>query len=348
MNTEDRPQTLRITTDEVEQGLPHAMPGRSLRPRAATNYGRIATPAAPKKIAPEIGRIFLRSWFYLGGAGLLGALAAWAIVEPGFTDGVSTRWGNVWLMPMVVSVMCVGLAIAESLIERSRQKALRRAALALALGTVFGFFSDRAGDLIYSFCLRLCGEAAVSAVSPSVWFSRGAAWTVTGIAGGIVYGIIGQSAKKTAYGVLGGALGAALGGVIFDPISFVTHGGAPSRAIGFGLLGLSTGAAIGLVESALKTRWLYVTAGPLSGKQFILYKTETTIGSNQGCDIYLFKDPEIERDHALLLQRDARLYLQAIGEVYVSGLRVDGELALDDGVEFQIGRYHFRYQEKER
>jgi hypothetical protein len=89
-----------------------------------------------------------------------------------------------------------------------------------------------------------------------------------------VYGIIGRSGKKTAYGAIGGAIGAAIGGLIFDPISFATKGGAVSRAVGFALLGMATGIAMGLVESALKDRWLYVTAGPLSGKQFILYKPQ--------------------------------------------------------------------------
>ena len=102
-----------------------------------------------------------------------------------------------------------------------------------------------------------------------------------------------MSSKRMLYGVLGGVIGAGLGGIVFDPIAMLTHGGAPSRAVGFGLVGLATGVAVGLVESALKDRWLYVTAGPLAGKQFILYKPRTVIGSDQKCDIYLFKDSNI-------------------------------------------------------
>ena len=58
---------------------------------------------------------------------------------------------------------------------------------------------------------------------------------------------------------------------------------------------MATGIGIGVIESALKDRWLYVTSGPLAGKQFILYKPVTTIGSSQQCDIYLFKDSNILR-----------------------------------------------------
>jgi hypothetical protein len=53
---------------------------------------------------------------------------------------------------------------------------------------------------------------------------------------------------------------------------------------------------MGLVESALKDRWLYVTSGPLAGKQFILYKSETTIGSRQESGSHGYGDGEQRRD----------------------------------------------------
>ena len=175
------------------------------------------------------------------------------------------------------------------------------------------------------------------------WRGQSSVWP-----GGAVYGIIGRSSRKTAYGVIGGAIGAAIGGVIFDPISFATKNGAVSRAVGFGLLGMATGIAMGLVESALKDRWLYVTAGPLSGKQFILYKPETIMGSAQANEIYLFKDAEILPRHATLSQKSGRMYLIAEGPVYVGGQRIHSTRALENGSIIQIGRYSFRYQERLR
>ena len=67
--------------------------------------------------------------------------------------------------------------------------------------------------------------------------------------------------------MLGGVIGAGLGGLLFDSIVLATHGGALSRGAGLGLTGMATG--IGIIERALKDRWLYVTSGPLAGKQFI-------------------------------------------------------------------------------
>jgi hypothetical protein len=180
-----------------------------------------------------------------------------------------------------------------------------------------------------------------------LWIARGLAWTVFGAAGGVIYGIVGQSTKKGTYGVIGGAIGAGIGGLVFDPISFVTHVGSVSRAVGFGLVGLATGVGMGLVESALKDRWFYVVAGPLAGKQFILYKTETNIGSRQESDIYLFKDPAILPIHAVISITGARVSIQATGPVLWGGQPIRSRV-LQDGDLLQIGRYAFRYKEKQR
>ena len=104
---------------------------------------------------------------------------------------------------------------------------------------------------------------------------------------------------------------------------------------------------MGVVESALKDRWFYVTAGPLAGKQFILYKPQTSIGSNQQSDIYLFKDPTILPSHAILSANGARMSLRAAGPVFIAGVPVSTRV-LTDGDLVQIGRYTFRYKEKSR
>jgi hypothetical protein len=135
--------------------------------------------------------------------------------------------------------------------------------------------------------------------------------------------------------------------MLFDPIAIFSIGGAPSRAIGFALFGMATGVGMGLVESALKDRWLYVMAGPLAGKQFILYKSLTTIGSRQQSDIYLFKDPNILPEHAAIQITGARVQLRATGPVTWAGQNIKTRV-LQDGDLLQVGRYSFRYKEKHR
>ena len=154
--------------------------------------------------------------------------------------------------------------------------------------------------------------------------------------------------EKNAMGFSGTDWRCALGGIAFDPISSAAEtSGAPSRAIGFALIGLATGVAIGIVESALKDRWLYVASGPLAGKQFILYKPITTIGSSQSSDIYLFKDTSILPQHGVIEMRGAQTFVRSNGPVFVSGAPARNR-ALQSGDLIQIGRYAFHFRERQR
>lgn len=347
----DKP--LKITLDDIASvNVAAAVPAviaPSTTATGAKSYGTINETAEQfVPVSEEKGSILLQGWFYLGIAGLVGALAGWGIAEPGFVDGAEHRWGNFLILPLIVTLMCFAFAMAESAVERSVQKAVLRGVLSLPLGFVLGFFFDMMANMLYGIGLRICYEAgALTHHNPAVWIVRGIAWMVFGAAGGLVYGIIGQSAKKGYYGVIGGVIGAGLGGMLFDPIAMLTKGGAPSRGIGFALVGVATGVGMGLVESALKDRWLYVMAGPLAGKQFILYKSTTTIGSRQQSDIYLFKDPNILPEHAVIQISGARVQFRANGPVYWAGQTVKTRV-LQDGDLLQLGRYSFRYKEKQR
>ena len=345
-------EQLRITPEDLAKVVvPDETPVRAPGSESSgvKSYGTI-TDAADKApaIPEERGSMLLQGWFYLGAAGLIGAVLGWALCEPGFVDGTGYRWGNFWIIPAIITFMCMGAAIAESTVERSVRKALLRGALALPLGVVLGFVFSFVAEIIYGTGLSICAAAGVQSYrNPAAWIARGVAWAVFGAAGGTVYGIVGQSLKKGKYGIYGGMIGAGIGGTIFDPISMLTRGGGPSRAVGFALVGAATGVAMGLVESALKDRWLYVTAGPLAGKQFILYKTQTTLGSQQQADIYLFKDPNILPQHAVIAMSGSRVQLRALAPAYVGGSPVQSRV-LQDGDLLQIGRYAFRYKERHR
>jgi hypothetical protein len=354
MPTHNDKEPLRITAEDLA-GVVVPVEGpspasASSDASAAKSYGSIndAADKAPV-VADERGSFLLQGWFYLGAAGFLGAMLGWGLCEPGFVDGAgANRWGNILLLPAIITFMCIGFGVSESIVERSLAKALLRGVLALPLGIILGFIFQFVANVIYTLGLGLCAQmGVVSFRNPAAWIARGMAWAVFGAAGGTIYGIVGQSFKKAKYGIIGGLLGAGVGGVIFDPIAMATKGGAPSRAVGFALVGIATGVAMGLVESALKDRWLYVTAGPLAGKQFILYKQLSTIGSQQQSDIYLFKDPSILPQHAVVAVSGSRVQLKALGATYVGGSPVSTRV-LQDGDLLQIGRYAFRYKERHR
>jgi type III secretion system (T3SS) inner membrane Yop/YscD-like protein len=351
-NTDDKP-TLKITLEDLANvQVRTEASGGAAAPAGARSYGNIAaaTADAPAAVTEEKGHIFLKGWFYLGVAGLIGALVGWGICEPFYRTPYRNPFLSFILLPLVIMFTCTGLGVAESIVERSGKKALIRALLSLALGLVFGLIFYIAAEFVYTIGRVIIFSLGVETNrNPAFWIVRGIAWGVFGIAGGIVYGLVDRSGRKTKYGILGGLLGSMLGGTVFDPITFLTSTGmgTVSRGVGFGLLGMATGVAIGIVESALKDRWLYVAAGPLAGKQFILYKPVTTIGSNQKSDIYLFKDNSILPEHGRIELRGAQTFLHSAGPIFVSGQPVRMR-ALQSGDLIQIGRYAFHFRERHR
>ena len=357
INMSNDHEKIRITTDEVERVVVDPPAGPAPPPPAVTDdsgtrqWGRVDL-ASSHPLSPGASgtpNVFFKAWAYLGIAGLSGAFVAWALCEPTFYEMAPRGLGNVLMFPAFVVLVSLGFAIAESAVERSWQKAVSRGVLAVLLGVILGFVFDSIADVIYQIGLRVLYNSGTQLTSynPLHWVVRAVAWSVFGVTGGVVYGIAGRSSKKCAYGIIGGIIGAAVGGLVFDPINNLAGVAAPSRCLGMMIMGASTGVAIGLVESALKDRWLYVSSGPLAGKQFILYKPQTRIGRDQSNDVYLFKDTSIQPQHAVIDLRAGRAVLTAAAPTFVSGQPVT-QRTLQNGDLIQIGRYSFSYQEKHK
>jgi Inner membrane component of T3SS, cytoplasmic domain len=352
-NTDDKP-ALKITLEDLAKVEVRTVPQGNMGAAVAgaRQYGNIAASGdGPAAVAEEKGSIFLQGWFYLGVAGLIGALVGWGLAEPFFHEGgrgIGSPFLNILMIPMVLTFLCLGFSVAESIVERSLNKALLRAGLSLPLGFGLALVFMIIGGIVFMVGKEVCIALGVTTnKNPAFWLSRSLGWMVFAAAAGIVYGLVDRSVKKGRYGVIGAIIGGGIGGVLFDPISMLTGTGGPSRAVGFGLIGLATGAAIGVVESALKDRWLYVAAGPLAGKQFILYKPFTTIGSSQQCDIYLFKDNSILPQHGSIEMRGAQTFLRSDGPIFISGQPARVR-ALQSGDLIQIGRYAFHFRERQR
>jgi hypothetical protein len=350
---EQNESLIRVTADDIAAVETAASAAEAVQrqPQAGRSYGNINSAFAETEPlrAEERPSLLLQGWFYLGAAGLVGAVTGWAICERAFIDGGEAhRWGNTWMIPMVTMMMMVCFAIAESVVERSLKKAAYRLAMVVPLGVVFGFVFAQTANVIYAIGLNIIVSMGIQTYrNPAWWLVRATAWASFGVAAGLCYGLVGKAAKKAKYGVLGGAIGAFLGGILFDPIAMLVDKGGQSRAIGFALVGMAAGAAMGFVESALKDRWVYVSAGPLAGKQFILYKSQTTIGSDQSSDIYLFKDVSIAPQHATIDIRGVQATLHAHAPLFVSGVPTHSRVLLSGDI-IQIGRYMFKYNERHR
>ena len=100
-----------------------------------------------------------------------------------------------------------------------------------------------------------------------------------------------------------------------------------SRGIGFTLIGLMVGLFVGIVEQWTKSAWLLMKAGPLAGKQFVVFRNPTVLGSAPKADVYLFKDEAIEPRHALIHDRGGRFEIEDMDTAdgtYVNGIPVRG------------------------
>ncbi len=78
-------------------------------------------------------------------------------------------------------------------------------------------------------------------------------------------------------------LGGLIGGAAFDPLMHYTLRPELSKLIALCAIGLVAGLATGLIENAAKSGWVRVISGLIAGKQFILYRNPTFIGSGPDC-----------------------------------------------------------------
>jgi hypothetical protein len=173
---------------------------------------------------------------------------------------------------------------------------------------------------------------------------RAAAWSIAAIPAGMGQGIALRERKVILNGVVGAVLGGLVGGLLFDPISMLltsADGQAIySRAVGFAAIGCFVGLFVGLVEGWTKTAWLLMRKGPLAGKQFILFKDTTVLGSSPKADVYLFKDDAIEPRHAQIINRGGRFEIEDCNTpdgTYVNGIPVTSKI-LQPGDQIVLGK----------
>jgi type III secretion system (T3SS) inner membrane Yop/YscD-like protein len=255
------------------------------------------------------------------------------------------------VFPVVAAFVGLFVAAADGLLSRAWRRAVLCGLVGLSSGLALGLVTSLLGEMAYGLGRRVVegmeGDTTISAAAfVTQMVARGLAWAVTGAAMGLGQGIALRSRRLLLNGLLGGVVGALVGGMLFDPIDRLLHegafgaGAAASRAIGFMVIGLGAGLMIGVVELLARDAWLKMLAGPLAGKEFMLFKNPTTIGSSPKADIYLFKDAEVEPTHALLHVMGDAYELESAagtGRTQVNGLVVR-RARLEPGDQIRIGK----------
>ena len=180
-----------------------------------------------------------------------------------------------------------------------------------------------------------------------------ATWGALGVFLTLAPGIVMRNKKKLIIGLTGGLIGGLIGGVLFEPISefgFVKDYPRIPELVAMISIGLLAGLATGLIEDAAKSGWLKVAQGLIAGKQFILYRNPTYIGSSPDCQIYLFKDPKVGKRHAAIhiVPNGFEIEDMPLGvNTLVNGKSVS-RTRLKNGDRIQVGSTQLVFMEKEQ
>lgn len=200
--------------------------------------------------------------YYSGLLAAWGAFLAWAFSEAFILGRLPF---DVMLTASAVGgIIAFAVSLAGRLAGTTTMRAIAQAAPSLLGGALGGALAGVLGNVAYGLGLP-----------------RGIGWLVMGAGIGAVDGLCDSSLSKTRNGLIGGAVGGLIGGLVFDPIQTLvgSSSGMSSRATAFVVLGAAIGCGIGLAQVVLRNAWLTVVDGYRPGRQLILSRPTTTLGS---------------------------------------------------------------------
>ena len=349
-------ERIKITLSEVQDSRVDELVARDEAARR---------PTAPANREPPKVPLYYNPMLIYAIAGGLGALGAWSAIEPFIQEGRALRdlqnpkpeyiLALIALFPVMGATIGLMVAVSDALLSRN----LSRAAFCGAIGLGVGLLAGTIGIFAGGFCYGIIRQVGFSIFPPHPprmggpalfvqMVARALAWTIVATGMGLGQGIALKSKKLVLNGLVGALIGGFLGGLLFDPIDLIFGGSgsaATSRCVGMTTIGVAVGFFTGLVESMAKDAWLYMKAGPLAGKQFVIYKDPTILGSSPKCDVYLFKDAAIEPKHAELRAIGPRYQIKDLGTaqgVYVNGKRVESHV-LQSGDTVVLGETVLEY-----
>lgn len=258
---------------------------------------------------------------------------------------------QVLMFPLIAA--CIGLFIgaADGFMCRLPRRFLLGGTIGLVFGLVGGFFSWVLAEVVYGLVTHFARMHPGALGFGIQTAGRGIAWTFAGASMGLGQGIALRSKRLLLYGFLGGLIGGLLGGLLFDPIDILILGtdkpsSSISRWVGIGTIGLVVGLMIGLVELLARDAWLRMTAGPLVGKEFLIFKDIMRMGSSPRSEIFLFNDPAVAPQHAIL--RTTGDIIEIENSCRESPVSVNGRPVqrsrLRHGDRISLGRTSFTFQ----
>ena len=313
-------------------------------------------------------------------AGAVGAIIAWAVMEPtSLMPDVYVRLGDTERFFIgLISGLGIGLAlgVADGLSGLAPKDIRKRILLGAAFGAAGGILGLAFGNAFYSmmeriagpgpYAQRLPGNVPAEAQLPSestpsflcfllLLFGRAIGWAFIGGFIGLSQGIATNNTRKMVNGLVGGILGGGIAGGFMEIIAWMNHGGimnfAPwaARLTDYTLTGGAIGFFIGFIEEARKQAWLIRLVGRNEGKEYSLYKRVTVIGRSEEADIPVFDDPDVSERHTAISAQGQRYFIEDLGSFYgttLNGNKVSSREPLRDGDVLEAGKTRFTFRDK--
>ncbi len=267
--------------------------------------------------------------------GAWGGFVAWALLDPVLGVNPGSPVLDALINGAIVGVCVGGLTSAFlGVMEGSLKRGLRGLAVGLAAGLVGGAAGLLIGELLF--------QAARQAV-----VMRVVGWTIFGMAIGASEGVLARSGRRLLFGVIGGLAGGLLGSLAFIAVRELLTRPTFSRALGFTILGALLGLFIGLafkLGGKLGGVLRVVSSGRNEGKEIVLDKALIRIGRDDGGDLGLYGDKNIEFRHAEIRREPQGHVIYAVSQapVLVNRQTIVSK-TLSAGDRIQIGREEIWY-----
>ena len=358
MSTNENPDKIVITSDDTQKASTVSISNQMKQAEDYATVREVGDFATANR-----GGVTAIAVLIMVGSGILGGIVAFAFNK--FSDLIiDWEQQDAWKSNLTFTfLMAFAIGLTILAIDSATQRNLRKLGISLGIGAPVaigaGLLVGGIAHLIYSPWVNSIYEEAQNQVNLGMIFSeqqyydfitsrlhlaRGIAWSIVGIAAGLTIGIASKSLRRLLVTTLGGFVGGFFGGFVFDFFSGVNS----ARITGMIITGLLIGLSMALIEQAAKSRWIEIVSGGMAGKQFILYKTDITIGSSPRADITLIKDPAIPELAARLTIQGSQAILESLNPSLP--VAVNNQVAirsvLTDGAQITFGKSIVRYREK--
>jgi hypothetical protein len=287
----------------------------------------------------------------LGGAvgGLLGAIAAEVVGRPDRLGDAAQMRVHTGVFIAVFGLLLGGVLGAwEGITTGSLERVVRDGAVGAILGLVAGFIGGWLAQFLFSELRKAVEVDSQSQFENLLRVAYSGAWAVFGSLLGLGLGIR-SGVRRMAFGFIGGAIGGGIAGLIFVQLQLTLSDVNVTmlRFVGLTVTGVGVGVGIGVVERLGRVAWIRFVDGPMTGKEIILYKPVTTLGTDYRCDVVLVRDTALAPTHASITRDPGgtRIDAQSTAAVIVNGVATNSR-ALRRGDRVQLGPTTILYQER--